>query len=60
VDLNSHQMTRTGAVADSSDPVETPRLTRTEWAILEMLLQRPGQLVGSVQLLTTIWVHTAR
>jgi two-component system KDP operon response regulator KdpE len=53
VDLNSYQITR--AAADSSGPVETPRLTRTEWAILEMLLQRPGQLVGSVQLLTTIW-----
>ena len=31
------------------------RLTPTEWRILEILLRRPGQLVGSAQLLTGIW-----
>jgi two-component system KDP operon response regulator KdpE len=36
-------------------PEETLRLTPTEWRILEILLQRPGQLVGSAQLLTGVW-----
>ena len=31
------------------------RLTPTEWRILEFLLQRPGQLVGSAQILTGVW-----
>ena len=30
-------------------------LTPTEWGILEILLARPGQLVGSVQILTGVW-----
>jgi two-component system, OmpR family, KDP operon response regulator KdpE len=33
----------------------TLRLTPTEWRILTMLLDRPGQLVGSAQLLTEVW-----
>jgi two-component system KDP operon response regulator KdpE len=53
VDLGSHQVTRAALAA--SEPDETPRLTPTEWAILELLLQRPGQLVRSAQLLTTVW-----
>jgi two-component system KDP operon response regulator KdpE len=36
-------------------PDETLRLTPTEWRILEILLQRPGQLVGSAQILTGVW-----
>jgi len=55
VDLGSHQVTRADAAGAPSDPVETLRLTPTEWAILELLLQRPGQLVGSAQLLTSVW-----
>jgi two-component system, OmpR family, KDP operon response regulator KdpE len=55
VDLASHQVTRADAGEAPSGPVETLRLTPTEWAILEMLLQRPGQLVGSAQLLTGVW-----
>jgi two-component system, OmpR family, KDP operon response regulator KdpE len=38
-----------------SRPEETLRLTPTEWRILEILLQRPGQLVGSAQILTGVW-----
>src|SRR5579859_6107541 len=34
---------------------ETLRLTPTEWRILEILLPRPGQLVGSAQILTGVW-----
>jgi DNA-binding response OmpR family regulator len=30
-------------------------LPPTEWRILEILLTRPGQLVGSVQILTSVW-----
>jgi two-component system KDP operon response regulator KdpE len=33
----------------------TLRLTPTEWRILTTLLDRPGQLVGSAQLLTEVW-----
>ena len=36
-------------------PAETLRLTPTEWRIRELLLRRPGQLVGSAQLLTGVW-----
>jgi two-component system, OmpR family, KDP operon response regulator KdpE len=36
-------------------PDETLRLTPTEWRILEILLQRPGQLVSSAQILTGVW-----
>ena len=38
-----------------SGPGETLRLTPTEWRILEILLRRPGQLVGSAQILTGVW-----
>ena len=48
VDLGAHQVLRVGA----GDPL---RLTPTEWRILEVLLRRPGQLVGSVELLTAVW-----
>jgi two-component system, OmpR family, KDP operon response regulator KdpE len=51
VDLTSYRVTCT----EPPDSAETLRLTPTEWAILELLLQRPGQLVGSAQLLTSVW-----
>ena len=58
VNLTAHQVTR--AAADpagpgGAGPAETLRLTPTEWRILEVLLQRPGQLVGSAQILTGVW-----
>jgi two-component system, OmpR family, KDP operon response regulator KdpE len=57
VDLTSHQVTSAvpaaGAASDSS--AQALRLTPTEWRILELLLQRPGQLVSSGQLLTGVW-----
>jgi two-component system KDP operon response regulator KdpE len=55
VDLAAHRVTRADAAAAPSDSVETLRLTPTEWAILELLLRRPGQLVGAAQLLTSVW-----
>ena len=51
VDLTAHQVRRAG----TDDPKDTLRLTPTEWRILEILLRRPGQLVGSAQLLTAVW-----
>ena len=53
IDLAAHTIhpaSGTGP-ADSSPP----RLTPTEWRILEILLRRPGQLVSSAQLLSGVW-----
>ena len=50
VDLGAHQVRRADA-----EVTQTLRLTPTEWRILEMLLRRPGQLVGSAQILTDVW-----
>ena len=71
MDLKAHQVTRAsaadGAAAGASaageaaigegagDPGPTLRLTPTEWRILEILLHRPGQLVGSAEILTGVW-----
>ena len=44
-----------GAGPSAAGPEETLRLTPTEWRILEILLRRPGQLVGSAQILTGVW-----
>jgi two-component system, OmpR family, KDP operon response regulator KdpE len=63
VDLEAHQVTRASASAGGGgegeggdgEGAETLRLTPTEWRILEILLLRPGQLVGSAQLLTGVW-----
>jgi two-component system, OmpR family, KDP operon response regulator KdpE len=60
VDLTAHQVTRAPGASGSgggSDGGEgaTLRLTPTEWRILEILLLRPGQLVGSAQLLSGVW-----
>ena len=51
VDMAAHQVRR----AASDDTRDTLRLTPTEWRLLEVLLRRPGQLVGSAQLLTAVW-----
>jgi two-component system KDP operon response regulator KdpE len=57
VNLTSHQVTRAAGSSGSggSGPGEMLRLTPTEWGILEILLPRPGQLVGSAQILTGVW-----
>ncbi len=60
VDLGAHQVRRAdsedgGGGSEDGAGAETLRLTPTEWRILEMLLRRPGQLVGSAQLLTSVW-----
>ena len=55
VDLTAHQVSRADADGAASGEGETLRLTPTEWRILEILLRRPGQLVGSAQILTGVW-----
>jgi two-component system KDP operon response regulator KdpE len=50
VDLTAHHVRRA-----SAGEQEMLRLTPTEWRILELLLTRPGQLVGSAKLLTAVW-----
>jgi two-component system, OmpR family, KDP operon response regulator KdpE len=58
VDLTAHQVTRAAAENEGTAPGSpggTLRLTPTEWRILEILLPRPGQLVGSAQILTGVW-----
>jgi two-component system KDP operon response regulator KdpE len=54
VDLASHRVTYEDAAGAPSDPIETLQLTPTEWAILEQLLQHPGQLVCTAQVLTGV------
>jgi two-component system KDP operon response regulator KdpE len=60
VDLADCRVTRADVAPGSSDPGATPRLTPTEWAILEPLLRRPGQLVGPAELTTSVWGGSVR
>jgi two-component system, OmpR family, KDP operon response regulator KdpE len=55
VDLAAHRVTRADAGVAPQACAETLRLTPTEWAILKLLVQRPGRLVSSAQLLTGVW-----
>ena len=55
VDLARHQVTRVPGEESPDKPEPALRLTPTEWRILEFLLQRPGQLVGSAQILAGVW-----
>ena len=52
VDLDAHTITKSLASAD--DASETVHLTATEWALLEELVSRPGQLVRQDHLLHAI------
>jgi two-component system, OmpR family, KDP operon response regulator KdpE len=67
VDLASHRIARQDPAPESGDPGDpgdpgasrkpgqTPRLTPVEWAVLEPLLRRPGQLVDTAQLVSEVW-----
>ncbi|WP_194905603.1 response regulator [Catenulispora rubra] len=46
VDLARHTVTRDG---------EQVRLTRTEWAVLEMLLRHPNQLITITRMMADVW-----
>ncbi len=50
IDLAAHTVSRAGL--DGTEPV---RLTKTEWRMLEVLLQAPGRLVPSAKLLAELW-----
>jgi two-component system KDP operon response regulator KdpE len=52
IDLAAHAVTGNGTGPASPAPV---RLTRTEWRLLEILLQSPGVLISSGRLLTEVW-----
>jgi two-component system, OmpR family, KDP operon response regulator KdpE len=52
LDMAEHMVLGAGG---DQDLAEAPRLTPTEWRILDILLRRPGQLVSSVHLLTGVW-----
>jgi len=54
VDLTAHQVRRASAEGEAGERM-TLRLTPTEWQILETLLDSPGRLVGSAQILTAVW-----
>jgi two-component system, OmpR family, KDP operon response regulator KdpE len=56
VDLLAKSVTRT-ASAPSSAP-ETVHLTKTEWAVLEILVRNPGRLVSGRQILQQVWGPT--
>src|ERR1035438_465465 len=51
IDLAAH----TVIDATGTGGTSAVRLTPTEWRLLELLLRRPGRLVGTQQLLTDIW-----
>jgi len=53
VDLSAKTVQRRpDAPADAPDSVH---LTKTEWAVLEVLVRNPGRLVGGKQLLRQVW-----
>ena len=54
VDLIAHRVTHADG-RTPQDAAERLRLTPTEWAILEQLLQHPGQLVDQTHLMTSVW-----
>ena len=54
IDLSAHTIQNPDGGTDPADS-SAPRLTPTEWHILEILLRRPGQLVPSEHLLSTVW-----
>jgi len=43
------------APAGPAAPAQTPHLTPTEWRLLEVLLQHPGQLVSASRLVAKLW-----
>ncbi len=52
IDLTAHTIVRPGPPDAQAEPLH---LTPTEWRLLEILLNAPGQLVGSDRLLAEVW-----
>ena len=52
VDLAAKTVTPAPDAAGAAEPI---RLTKTEWAMLEILLRNPGRLVSGRQILLEIW-----
>ncbi len=61
VDLASYRITRRGCISPPGLTIPaipartTPASAPIEWAILEPLLRRPGQLVGTTELAASVW-----
>lgn len=55
VDLAARQVTCFDTTEPAPERAETLRLTPTEWAILETLLNQPGKLVETAQLMNSVW-----
>jgi two-component system, OmpR family, KDP operon response regulator KdpE len=53
VDLSSKSVLRTGGAPENLP--EQVHLTKTEWAVLEMLVLNPGRLVSGKQILQQVW-----
>jgi two-component system, OmpR family, KDP operon response regulator KdpE len=53
VDLSAKTVTRRPDAP--ADAPETVHLTKTEWAVLEVLVRNPGRLVSGKQLLQQVW-----
>jgi two-component system KDP operon response regulator KdpE len=53
VDLSAKTVTRSPDAP--ADTPETVHLTKTEWAVLEVLVRNPGRLVSGKQLLQQVW-----
>jgi len=55
IDLAAYTVSGPGRPDDRSSPEEPVHLTPTEWRLLEILLNHPGQLVSARRLLTDVW-----
>ncbi|WP_034270098.1 response regulator [Actinospica robiniae] len=53
VDLSAKTITRRADA--SAEAPESVHLTKTEWAVLEVLVRNPGRLVSGKQLLQQVW-----
>ena len=53
IDLTARIITRTGRQPE--DSAHAVHLTKTEWAVLELLLRNPGRLVPTRQILLEVW-----
>ena len=55
IDIAGHTIVEQGPSGPAGTDAERLHLTPTEWRLLEILLNAPGQLVGSDRLLSEVW-----